>query len=652
MEVKVNAIKHGRSSFFPGVSLLAVWVMSILLSPVGMAQKDSDYLNYTGLTGQLNQLVSANKQLMKLETIGKTAQNRDIWLLSMGAGSQGDWAERPAILVAANLEANQPVGSELVLKMIEGLAQGYGNNEAIRHLLDQHVVYFLPRVNPDGAEAFLGGTTALKRTNTTPYDGDNDGRIDEDGPEDLNQDGLITLMRVVDPEGKYFEDPDHPGLLKVADPTKGETGKFTIYWEGRDNDGDGFINEDPVGGVDINRNFAHEYPYYQADAGVHMVSEKETRAIMDWILQHRNIAIMLTFGENDNLLTAPDTRGRLATDREISLFKFADAATADASKKGMVSSRSNMRFMMFGGFMGGGRQTQGAETARSGRPGRQATTTYNTADLVYYTKVSDLYKEKTGIKKAPALRNPKGAFSEYGYFQYGILSMTSPGWGIPEKEDTTASDPAGRRGGREAGGRGSAPRTMPGGFGGPAAGGTGGGVDADLLNYFTEQQVDGFMSWTAFTHPDLGAVELGGFKAFRAYNPPMSVIDDLAAKQTDFLVSLGELFAQVEITKTEVVNHGDGIFRIKASVSNTGFLPTSLQHGVDSRSVKPTMVQLGIDPELIISGNDKTSFIRKLDGSGVTESFEWLVKGKKGDKITLRVVAQKAGQDEKTIELR
>ena len=59
--------------------------------------------------------------------------------------------------------------------------------------------------------------------------------------------------------------------------------------------------------------------------------------------------------------------------------------------------------------------------------------------------------------------------------------------------------------------------------------------------------------------------------------------------------------------KIEIKNHGGGIFRIKAEIENAGFLPTVLQHGVTSRSVKPTMVQLGVDPKKIISGNNKTN---------------------------------------------
>jgi len=108
----------------------------------------------------------------------------------------------------------------------------------------------------------------------------------------------------------------------------------------------------------------------------------------------------------------------------------------------------------------------------------------------------------------------------------------------------------------------------------------------------------------------------------------------------------------VKIAKTEVTNHGGGLFRIKAEVENSGFLPTSIQHGVTSRSVKPTMVQLGIKPDQIISGNSKTNFFQSLAGSGNRQKYEWIIKGKSGDKVELKVVSQKAGSDKTTLTLR
>ena len=130
------------------------------------------------------------------------------------------------------------------------------------------------------------------------------------------------------------------------------------------------------------------------------------------------------------------------------------------------------------------------------------------------------------------------------------------------------------------------------------------------------------------------------------------MIAGLGEAHGKFAVWLSGLYADVKISKTEVINHGGGIFRIRAEVENGGFLPTALGQGVTSRSVKPTMVQLGVEPEAIISGNSKTNFFQSLDGSGNIEKYEWLIKGKPGDKVELKVVSQKGGTDKVSITLK
>ena len=57
------------------------------------------------------------------------------------------------------------------------------------------------------------------------------------------------------------------------------------------------------------------------------------------------------------------------------------------------------------------------------------------------------------------------------------------------------------------------------------------------------------------------------------------------------------------------------------------------------------MVQLEVKPEQIVSGNNKTNFFQALDGSGRRQKYEWLIKGKTGDQIELKVVSQKGGTD-------
>lgn len=645
-----------------------------IFAPVAHSQDFSNYQKYNDMTGSLKTLVNANKSISKIESIGKTLEGRDLWMVTIANPNGIPIDKRPGMFIGGNFEGDHLIGSQISLSIIEYLLDNYEKDDEIRKSIDDHVYYVFPRANPDAAEKMFDALKTGRKTNTKEYDGDNDGRMDEDGPEDLNGDGQITFMRVKDENGLYMINPDEPRLLKKADPAKGESGEYSIYWEGVDNDKDGFINEDPAGGVDINRNFMHAYPYFKEDAGWHMISELESKALIDWIIAHRNVAIMLNFGESDNLISVPGSSGKLSSDKGIDLIDYANLSYAGAGKVGMVSTGGG-GFGRFGRMfrMGGGRQSQQAATQATGRQraSRNAATTFNTGDLEYFKKAGEKYKELTGIKTQPALRDPKGSFFQYGYFQYGVLSFSTPGWGIDIEAEESEENrrPGGRERVADAGGeraniasgntgRAGAGRAMRAAGGGrgmtaPAPGGSGGnGVDSKFLKWMDKNNIKAFVDWKTFDHPEFGEVEIGGFTSYEINNPPASMIAKLGESHAKFVTYLSGLYAKVKIAKTEVINHEGGLFRIKAEIENQGFLPTSLRHGATSRAVKPTMVQLGVKPEAIISGNSKTNFFQSLDGSGKRQKYEWLIKGKSGDKIELKVVAQKAGADKQNITLK
>jgi hypothetical protein len=266
------------------------------------------------------------------------------------------------------------------------------------------------------------------------------------------------------------------------------------------------------------------------------------------------------------------------------------------------------------------------------------------------------------------MRAPAGAFFEYGYFQYGVPSFSTPGWGLPgggrpagpgggaaqsgEAAPRPAGVPAGMAGMAGGTGQRGAGRGAAAGGGTGADGDTGEGIDLRLLQWMDAEKVDGFVNWTPFKHPSLGDVEIGGVKPYVTVNPPAAKIADLGAAHAKFVVHLTSLFARIAIAKTEVTALGGGLYRVKADVENAGFLPTSLAQGVTARSVKPVMVQLGVPPESIITGSEKTSFIPVLAGSGNRQSYEWVIKGKPGSTVTLKAVSQKGGTDTATLTLK
>jgi hypothetical protein len=669
---------HRRAAFRPLLAALAVAVAGVPAA----AQGPAGYHDHAGLTRAVQALAGANKPVVKIESLGKSRGGRDIWALAIANPGPVEPAKRPALLIAAGFEGDHLVGTEIALGVAEYLAKNAASDAAVKARLDAGTVYIVPRVNPDGAEGFFAPLKTGSKTNLEPFDDDNDGRTDEDGPEDLNGDGLITVMRVPAADGEYMIDPEDARLMKKADPKKGETGAYKLYTEGIDNDGDGFVNEDPPGGVDLNRNFAHEYPYYKPGAGPHMVSAAEARALMAWVVAHRNVAAVLAFGDSDNLIVPPTSAGRLGPARELDLVRFADGATEAARAAGFIQTGGAMgfgrgRFMMgefsFEMLMGGGRQSraqaQGAtQSRRFMMPDRKPAMTVAADDHDYFKAASDKYVELTGIRQPLVVREPQGAFFQYGYYQFGVPSFSTPGFGL-----TTAEASSGRRMGQMGPGGGEPGAAAQSGQGAqsgrPSSGAMGGfsmmqagpgggmsrfgqaggaaasapGIDRQVLKWLEAEKIDGFVKWTKVKHPQLGEVEIGGFKPYAVANPPAAKIADLAAAHAKFAVYLASLFPQVRVASLDAAAYGGGIYRVTAEVENAGFWPTSLAQAQTARAVKPTLVQLGVAPGDVLSGNAKTSFLQTLNGSGSRAKYEWLIKGKTGEVVELLVQSEKGG---------
>jgi len=394
--------------------------------------------------------------------------------------------------------------------------------------------------------------------------------------------------------------------MVTPDAAQGRVGQYTLYWEGIDNDGDGFINEDGPGGVDLNRNFQHEYPYYGNAAGPHMVSEPESRGLMDFVISHRNIAAILTFGHSDNLVTPPTSGGVLADPTWFALNGFADAANSGMFGVGVFAS----------GTATGGLRLRGAQPGADNDPasGRRPSVIVDGDDVEYFQAVSEAYREITGIEAVGASRRAEGAFFQYGYYQFGVPSFSTQGWGFASPDDDLEGDAA-------------------------------------LLGLAEAGGIDAFVPWTEFEHPDLGTVEIGGFRPYALTNPPAAQLPELGRAQGEFVVRLASMLSRISLVSTDVESHGGGLFTVTVEVANTGFLPSSLRHGVVSGAVAPVTVQIQVDAEDILTGSPKTSQINTLAGSGTRARFSWLIRGREGSTVEIQARSQKSGGDTVTVTL-
>jgi murein tripeptide amidase MpaA len=267
------------------------------------------YYRYEELTRILHAYAEECPQLVRLESIGKSYEGRDIWLLTVTNFATGSAEEKPALRVDGNIHASEVSPSSACLYLIHRLTREYGSNEKITRCLDTRAFYICPRVNPDGAEWALADKPKIIRSSTRPYPYDED-PIGGLVVEDIDGDGRMLMMRIPDPNGNWKKHPEEPRLMIRRDPDETGGEYYRILPEGRfDEPFDPAILtlQPKKEGLDLNRNFPSNWrqEYEQQGAGPYPTSEPEVRAIVDFIAKHPNITGGVTFHTWSGVLLRP-----------------------------------------------------------------------------------------------------------------------------------------------------------------------------------------------------------------------------------------------------------------------------------------------------------------------------------------------------------
>jgi len=283
-------MKQNKIFFAFLVTAICLVVLSPKISSAAEVKLSFDHFyDHAELTAALKALQKANPQFMKLISLGKSYEGRDIWGVIINNPKTGPEEHKSGFYIDGNIHGNEIQGTEVALYAIWYLLNNYGKTELATRLLDERAFYIIPTMNPDSRDYFVNKRES-HRTGVIPVDEDQDGVADEDGPEDLDGDGFITTMRKKDPNGRFRAHPDDPRVLIPVRP--GQKGEYTLLGtEGIDNDGDGNINEDRLGGYDMNRNYGFNWqPHYvQYGAGDYPFCFPETKATRDFLLAHPNI---------------------------------------------------------------------------------------------------------------------------------------------------------------------------------------------------------------------------------------------------------------------------------------------------------------------------------------------------------------------------
>ncbi len=260
-------------------------------------------------TDQLRELAErlarAHPDYVKVSSLGKSYGGKDITMITVTNFKVGDPDRKPAMWIDGNIHSNEIQGSEFSVYTAWYLAEMVGQVAAVDTLLAQRTFYIVPTINPDARDVYLkeANTASSPRTGIAPRDNDGDGLIDEDGPDDLDGDGHITQMRRRSPNGRFIEAPwDRRVMIPAPPGTKGEW--EILGQEGFDNDGDGSVNEDGIGGYDPNRNWPWRWApqYVQGGADWWPGSLPETRAVMNFVMKRDNIAGAQSYHNSGGML--------------------------------------------------------------------------------------------------------------------------------------------------------------------------------------------------------------------------------------------------------------------------------------------------------------------------------------------------------------
>src|SRR4030066_250070 len=326
----LSGFRHGVSFFpkvkFPGVQYDSTDTLSFDV-----------YHSLDVIYSWLRRWEKEYPDLIDLYEIGKSFEGRPILQMTVTNKKLGKDTDKPAAFFEGGRHSGEITGSECVMWMIQYLLTNYGKDTDVTHLLDTKVIYLKPVNNPDGHNLYLN-TSQSNRSTVRPEDNDGDALLDEDAPEDLDNDGLILTMRWKDEKkGNLIPDPkDSTGRIMKRVPAG--QGIYLSSSEGIDNDGDGRINEDGIGGLDLPRNYPENWRpmpgrdltgrgWTQGGAGEYPLSEPETRAVFPFLLEHPNVRALQTMDTTvPMLLHGPSTSrmGESMFPEDMKIYQFLD----------------------------------------------------------------------------------------------------------------------------------------------------------------------------------------------------------------------------------------------------------------------------------------------------------------------------------------
>lgn len=169
---------------------------------------------------------------------------------------------------------------------------------------------------------------------------------------------------------------------------------------------------------------------------------------------------------------------------------------------------------------------------------------------------------------------------------------------------------------------------------------------------WNDKELDGeaFIPWTKFDHPQLGEVEIGGYKTkFFRQNPPHKFLEEECKKNMLFTLVHMLALPKLEVSEVNVKNISGNIKEISAVISNIGYQPTSgTELAQKMEKYSTTKVSLEVENATIVSEKAEID-LGHLEGWS-KKKVTWLVEVGENSKLKIVAKADRAGESIKNIE--
>lgn len=216
-------------------------------------------------------------------------------VLRFGKSGGEALAQRPAIVLLGGADGVSLTGAEAVLAIV---ARCFERPEELPAGV---ALVAIPWAAPDALQRTLAGFADGR--DARPLDDDGDQRVDEDDADDIDGDGHVLAMLVEDPAGPWMRASDPRFVIPAA---AGEGPRYRLVREGRDDDGDGEFNEDPVGGSALCEDFPVDFePRGSLATGLSLPLESDHARSLAQLLADTRPWVVLTFQGNHGGLAWP-----------------------------------------------------------------------------------------------------------------------------------------------------------------------------------------------------------------------------------------------------------------------------------------------------------------------------------------------------------